>query len=93
MESMSAQIGAKSLNEVRRWFFDEGLTVVDWAHRHGFPPAAVYALLAGRTRGCRGQAHRAAVALGLKSSGQAGDDFRQVSCNELKREEESMPAG
>lgn len=44
----------------------------DWARAHGFEPAVVFALLSGRTHGRRGQAHLAAVALGLK--GPAPDD-------------------
>lgn len=56
----------RTLAEVREWFFQEGLAVSDWARRRGFRPEVVYALLAGRTRGSRGQAHLAAVALGLK---------------------------
>lgn len=56
-----------TLDEVKQWFFREGLPVNQWARAHGFPPETVYALLAGRTVGRRGQAHRAAVALGLKS--------------------------
>ena len=56
----------KTLDEVKEWFFREGLPVTEWAKAHGFRPEAVYALLAGRTVGRRGQAHRAAIALGLK---------------------------
>jgi gp16 family phage-associated protein len=52
--------------DIKRWFYDRGLTVTDWAKDNGFPRAVVYAALAGRTRGFRGQAHAAAVALGLK---------------------------
>lgn len=61
----------RTLDEVREWFFQQGLPVNEWARQHGFEPAAIYALLSGRTRGIRGQAHQAAVALGLKS-GPAG---------------------
>jgi gp16 family phage-associated protein len=57
---------ARSVQEAREWFEVTGLTVTQWAHDHGFPPSVVYALLSGRTRGRRGHAHRAAVALGLK---------------------------
>jgi gp16 family phage-associated protein len=93
MESLTTNHGVKSLDEVRRWFFDEGLTVVGWARRHGLPPAAVYALLAGRTRGRRGQAHLAAIALGLKSPRQPGGDLRRDSNKDLQSEGTAMPAG
>lgn len=63
----------KSLDEVKQWFFNEGIPVKEWAQAHGFRPEAIYALLAGRTVGRRGQAHRAAVALGLKM-GSAGTE-------------------
>lgn len=53
--------------EVKDWFDYHGLAVTQWATRHGFEPAHVYALLAGRTRGKRGSAHRIAVALRIKS--------------------------
>lgn len=49
------------------WFDSSGTPVTSWAQANGFAPSVVYALLAGRTKGRRGEAHRAAVALGLKS--------------------------
>ena len=52
--------------EVRQWFLDHGISVTDWARERGFRREVVYAALAGRTRGYRGQAHQVAVALGLK---------------------------
>ena len=68
----------KTLDEVNQWFFSEGLPITQWARAHGFRPEVVYALLAGRTVGRRGQAHRAAIALGLKrgaTSSGADDDY------------------
>ena len=53
--------------EIRRLFRDEGVTLSDWARRHGFSRLAVYSALAGRTQGVRGEAHQVAVALGLKA--------------------------
>ena len=64
MDSLS--VVPRTPAEVRSWFFEEGLAVSAWALQHGFRPQVVYALLAGRTRGSRGQAHCVAVALGLK---------------------------
>lgn len=61
----------RTLQEVRQWFFDQGLTVTEWSRQHGFRADCVYALLAGRTQGRRGHAHRAALALGLKRSAHA----------------------
>jgi gp16 family phage-associated protein len=52
--------------EVLASFVAEGRTVTSWAQENGFEPSVVYALLQGRTKGRRGEAHRAAVALGIK---------------------------
>ena len=57
----------RTKEEALEWFHSTGTPVNAWARAHGFPPAVVYALLAGRTRGRRGAAHHAAVALGLKA--------------------------
>lgn len=56
----------KNLQQVRENFFRNGLTVSGWAREHGFKPGKVYDLLNGRCKGIRGEAHRAAVLLGLK---------------------------
>lgn len=52
--------------EAREWFRLHGISITKWARHHGFPPAQVYAVLGQRTRGDRGDAHRIAVALGIK---------------------------
>lgn len=52
--------------EVRAWFSRHGVTITQWAQSHGFKPSVVGSLLAGRTQGNWGEAHGAAVALGLK---------------------------
>jgi len=54
--------------EVRTWFYDQGLSVTDWARDHGFPRQAVYAVLSGKSRCTRGRGHQIAVALGMKRS-------------------------
>lgn len=52
--------------EVRQAFLARGLTIADWAKQHGFKQDLVYSVLRGRVRGARGEAHKIAVALGLK---------------------------
>lgn len=52
--------------EAVTWFRRTGTSVTEWAAEHGFEPSVIYALLNRRTRGHRGKAHRAAIALGLK---------------------------
>lgn len=44
------------------------MTITEWARAHGFKPAVVASLLAGRTQGNWGEAYGAAVALGLKAA-------------------------
>lgn len=56
------------LVNVRQAFSEAGLVVSDWADAHGFRRESVYAVLSGRSKGRRGEAHRIAVALGLKAS-------------------------
>ncbi len=64
----------RTVQETRDWFEVTGQTVTQWAHDNGFPVSVVYALLSGRTRGRRGVAHQAAVALGLKPDIRLVDD-------------------
>ena len=52
--------------QAKDWFDRHGVSVSDWARAHNFSPSVVFSLLAGRCTGKRGQAHLAAVALGLK---------------------------
>jgi gp16 family phage-associated protein len=55
-------------NQVRQRFRAEGVSITEWAKEHGFNRDSVYSVLRGHTAGDRGQAHRIAVALGLKAS-------------------------
>lgn len=52
--------------QVLAQFYARGETVRGWARRHGLSPWIVYKVLQGRLAGRRGEAHRAAVLLGLK---------------------------
>lgn len=45
----------------------KGVSIAQWSTANGLNTVLVYELLAGRKKGIRGQAHRAAVLLGLKS--------------------------
>ena len=75
MDHILPQNNKKSLRspeEVRRELAIRGISVSDWARQMGFSPNLVYQVLAGRLRCVRGQAHRVAVALGLKA-GLLGD--------------------
>jgi len=54
------------LAEIRLLLESNGISVSEWAKERGFRRSNVYAVLAGRVRCRRGEAHRIAVALGLK---------------------------
>lgn len=49
------------------------MAVSEWARAHGFAPSVVFALLEGRAKGRRSEAHRAAIALGLKPAVKDGE--------------------
>lgn len=68
-------IQSRSPEQVKAWLERHGVTATEWARQHGFPPTVVFALLSGRTRGRRGAAHRAAIALGLKSAPPEDEEF------------------
>jgi len=44
----------------------QGLSSKEWAEVHGLNPSTVYAVLNGQQKCLRGDAHRAAVLLGIK---------------------------
>lgn len=44
----------------------EGKSIADFAREHDLDEPTVYQVLSGRKKGSRGQAHRAAVLLGIK---------------------------
>ncbi|WP_414708866.1 DNA-binding protein [Roseateles sp.] len=60
--------------EARAWLRRHGVTISKWARANGFKPAIVAALLAGRSQGNWGEAHHAAVALGLRSPPEEGEE-------------------
>ncbi|MCL6619952.1 MAG: DNA-binding protein [Thermomonas hydrothermalis] len=52
--------------QVRAEFDARGQSLRAWARAHRLSPAIVYGVLTGAKKGRRGEAHRAAVLLGLK---------------------------
>lgn len=52
--------------EVKAQLRANGITVREWAHANNFKPRLVYAVLQGTVKGNYGEAHKIAVALGLK---------------------------
>jgi gp16 family phage-associated protein len=65
--SLSKVKKPRSLKEAREAFNHSGKSVVSWAKEHGFTPSLVYMVLSGRRRALRGQSHRIAVGLGIKT--------------------------
>lgn len=51
----------------RAWFDAHGIAITDWCETHGIDRYIVTDLLRGRLKGNRGEAHRAAILLGLKA--------------------------
>ena len=56
----------KTVEQVKKEFQRTGVTVSEWARKHGFQPQKVIALLNGNIKGHRGKSHEIAVALGIK---------------------------
>ena len=56
----------RTAEEVKKDLCRRGKSVPEVAREIGVSPRIVYELLRGRIQGRRGQAHKAAVALGLK---------------------------
>lgn len=54
--------------EAREWFVANGVSVAAWARQNGFKPHTVFDLLRDKSKARRGEAHRAAVALGMKKT-------------------------
>lgn len=53
--------------QAKAWLEAQGISVKDFALSHGLDQATTYQVLAGKKKGRRGEAHKAAVALGIKS--------------------------
>lgn len=65
-ESIDNTVHVCTLEEVREAFNLRGVSVSDWARRHGVSAQLTYRVLAGRSLGRRGQSHNICVLLGLK---------------------------
>lgn len=63
-------------NAARERLSKLGLTAKEWAEQHDITPSTVYAVLNGQQKCLRGEAHRAAVLLGIKEGVVAGDTPR-----------------
>lgn len=57
-----------NIDQVKKRFEAEGKTYTGWARENGFSPRTVIAVMNGVNKGRHGQAHKVAVALGLKKA-------------------------
>lgn len=53
-------------DQARKELDRRGISIAEFSRAHGLNPNLVSDLLAGRKKGLRGEAHRAAVLLGIK---------------------------
>ena len=53
--------------EARAHLDSQGISVADFARTHALPYGTLYQVLTGKKKGRRGDAHRAAVLLGIKA--------------------------
>jgi gp16 family phage-associated protein len=73
--------------QVKKILSEHGMSVRDFARRHGFSDSLVYAVLAGKNKATRGESHRIAFALGLKPIPKTTElpgflsEFYQLGCN------------
>ena len=57
---------AEKAAEIKKNLHDQGITIHQWAEKHGYPVTEVYKVLSGERKGLYGRAHDIAVAIGLK---------------------------
>lgn len=56
----------RTKEEAAAWLDTNGISVAEFARKHGLKRMTVVDLLRGRRKGRRGEAHNAAIALGMK---------------------------
>ncbi|WP_432777763.1 DNA-binding protein [Pseudomonas fortuita] len=56
----------QACREARKRLEEQGISVKAFALQHNLHPSTVYAVLTGQKKCLRGEAHRAAVLLGIK---------------------------
>jgi len=57
----------KTVKEVRKELDEKGMSIAEFARIHHLDLRAVYLVLSGRNKGRRGDAHKAAVVMGIKA--------------------------
>ena len=67
VEKHTTSFSADQISRARSEFKQAGVSISEWAQRHGVPPSLVYSVLSGKTQCTRGRSHEVAVLLGLKA--------------------------
>jgi gp16 family phage-associated protein len=62
----NSSITEQARQQARETLDKRGQSAKDFAEQHSLNPSTVYAVLSGQSRCRRGEAHRAAVLLGIK---------------------------
>ncbi len=57
----------KSINQVKDDFLNSGKSIAEWARENNFSPDLVYRILKNNRIPQRGESHKIAVQLGIKS--------------------------
>lgn len=64
----ATRITEQACQEARERLEKQGVSVKQFAQQHELHPSTVYAVLLGQKKCLRGEAHRAAVLLGIKQT-------------------------
>lgn len=65
--TLAMQQSTRTLSEARDIIRDTGVSIAEWARVNGFSGGLVYQVLDGKRKCVRGQSHKIAVALGVKT--------------------------
>ena len=65
-DSLAVKEQLRTPEEARAWLRSHGVSVTEFARRVGVSRYAIYRALTGDSKGWRAEAHKAAVALGIK---------------------------
>lgn len=68
-----AQVAIRTREEARKWLEYRGISISEFARANGLDRMSVCDALRGKTKGLRGTAHDAAVALGIKQGVRRAD--------------------
>lgn len=58
--------GKRTPRQARAWLVLQGITIKDFSEKNGFSRYTVSEVLSGACKGAWGEAHRVAIALGIK---------------------------